>query len=181
MRESELDLLRVRNFCSVLSKKMRGRWTLGRNRSAVQGTKASGATSDSIPNSTGKKRSNDHHHTRWELGRKKGDTKSDQTTSNEYHDNKHQAAGEQEKHDDCISENPMLPQRHDMRVRAHSTNDDAKTSTGEIGNKKWNTSFLLSGISSMNHVLSRAEIDVDDDLSESESDENSIPEGEFDC
>ena len=33
----------------------------------------------------------------------------------------------------------------------------------------------------MNHVSSRAEIDVDDDLSESESDENSIPEGEFDC
>ena len=118
------------NFCSVLSKKMRGRWALGRNRSAVQGTtKASGATSFSIPNSTGKTRSNDHHHTRWELG-KKGDAKSDQTTSNEYHDTKHQAAGEQEKHDDCFSENPILPQRHGGRVLAHSTNDDVKTSTG---------------------------------------------------
>ena len=76
----------------------------------------------------------------------------------------------------------MPPQRHDRRLSAaHLNNDDDKSSGAEIGNKKENTSFLLSGISSMNHVLSRAQIELDDDLSESELDENSIPEREFYC
>ena len=66
-----------------------------------------------------------------------------------------------------ISRNkPCRLQRHDRRLSAHLNNDDDKRSGAEIGNKKGNTGFLLSGISSMNHVLSRAQIDLDhDDLS----------------
>ena len=79
-----------------------GRSTLGRERSAAKSTKTSGATFESKPNSTGKKKSNDHHHTRRELRRRRSDTKSEQKMSNDHNDTKHQAAGEQEKYDDCF-------------------------------------------------------------------------------
>ena len=174
--------IRSKISCSVICKKM-GRSTLGRERSAAKSTKTSGATFESKPNSTGKKKSNDHHHTRRELRRRRSDTKSEQKMSNDHNDTKHQAAGEQEKYDDCFSKQTMPPQRHhDRRLSAaHLNNDDDKSSGAEIGNKKENTSFLLSGISSMNHVLSRAQIELDDDLSESELYENSIPVREFYC
>ena len=69
--------------------------------------------------------------------------------------------------------------------------DDAESiiQQGVENKKKWNTSFLLSGLSSR-QVSSRADLEFDDDISESESSEHSsecsseesiIPEGEFEC